>query len=284
MSLSRLALRLAAIEALNPAAAAGSGPWPTLAGAEVYEERLDLLAHSETQEDLDIALAAIANKPVIIVYTEESNVAPYGALKYPPREEMVTLVVELSIGAQGVVTFVNAAGETISVGTAEAPVTDRQQAALLDVLEAQVSYIFDGRNQVASAALLRKVAMETHLIHSDPQRAADRTLRLALRTVKFHIKVKTTCWPAPGATLGEGLAALPYPLRDVALGLSLGSSGATLCAALAAAMPGPTPLGSAPFTLNLGIGPAVTPAPGQTVAEVVAANAQETMVFTNVPS
>ena len=69
------------------------------------------------------------------------------------------------------------------------------------------------------------------MIHSDPQRAADRTLRLASRTIKLHIKVKAEVWPAaPGA--------FPEPLASVAAGLAAGSSGALLCASLLPLIPG----------------------------------------------
>ena len=271
MSLSRLALRLAAVEALNPSALAGSGPWPTLAGPEVYDERLSLIAQSESAEDLASALASLENKPVIVVYTEETDVEPYTE-KYPAKREVVTLVCEISIGAQGVVDFYDKSGNPLTAGTFEAPITDRQQAALLDVLEEQVRYILDRENLVPSARAFGLVAMETWQIHSDPQRAADRTLRLALRTVKFHIKVKRTQWPDPGST-PQGSGWLPSPLGEVAALLSSDSSGKTLCAALAAAMPGPTPLTTHPIRVHVdsraGITPTVPTPTGDSDADTI---------------
>lgn len=260
MSLSRLALRLAAVEALNPSALADSGPWPTIAGNEVYEERLDLLAQSETQEDLDAALAGLENRPVVVVYTEDHATGPYGSVKYPAEENIVTLCVELSIGAQGTVIFRNAQGALIDVGTVDAPVTDREQAALLDVLEEQVRFLFDSRRLAPSASLFRKVAMEIRSIDSDPMRAADRTLRLSTRTLKFRVKVKTVAWPDPGSALLTGLAALPEPLYSVATGLAPDSSGAKLCATLAASMPGATPLQAGPISIHIAAGVGETPA------------------------
>jgi len=258
--LARIALRLATVQALAPAGTPEAGPWPTLAGAEVWEERLDLIAQSEAPEDIAQALAALENKPVVIVYTEDHHTLPYGQSKYPAEENVVTLAIEISLGVQGVVRVkaknADGAPVEIEVGSIEAPVTDRQHAAILDMLEAQVRYILDRRNAAPSAALYHTVAAETRSIHSDPQRAADRTLRLALRTLKFHVKVAGDRWPAPGEAPGAGLMRLPEPLRGVALALPENSSAGQLCAALAdmvpAAAPLDAPLESVDFVLGLG--------------------------------
>ena len=233
MSLSRLALRLAAIEALAPSATASAGPWPTLAGRNVFEERIDLIAQAETAEDLAGALAELENKPVIVVYTEDHHALPYGAAKYPPDENVVTLAIEISLGATGMVPIFDAEGRAVEFGALDAPVTDRQQAAILDMLEDQVRRLFDSRQAMPSAALFCSIAQEIRSIHSDPQRAGDRTLRLALRTIKFHCKVAGVAWPAPGAAPAIGLAALPEPLRTVALALPAGSDSRALCESLA---------------------------------------------------
>lgn len=253
---ARIALRLAAMEALNPAATAASGPWPTLAGQNVYEERIDPIAAAESAEDLRDALGSLENKPVVTIYTEDHHSTPYGSVKYPPDENVCTLAVEIALGATGIVPIFDGTGAVVEFGTIDAPVTDRQQAAILDVLEDQIRWLFDGRNLAPSAALLRGVLAEIRSIHSDPQRAADRSARLALRTIKFHCKIRGTQWDEPGATPGAGLAALPEPLRSVAQGLPAGSSGAALCASLVKMVPSATGIGAplAGVTFVLGVG------------------------------
>ena len=251
MSLSRLALRLAATEALNPSALAASGPWPTIAGANVFEERIDAIAQAETAEDLQNALAGLEGKPVVIVYTEDHHSLPYGSVKYPPDENVVTLTIEISLGAHGAVQAVDAAGNAEVFGADTVPITDRVHAALLDLLESQIRYIFDSRNRAPSNRLMHLVAGEIRSIHSDPQRAADRTLRLALRTIKFHIKVKGESWPQAGSAPAVGLERLPSPLREVAAGLPDDSSGRELCLKFANSMPAPSDLPVGPLGISL---------------------------------
>lgn len=258
MSLSRLALRLAAVEALCPAALIGTGPYPTVAGPRVDDSRIDLIAAAESPEELAQALSALEDKPLLVVYTEEQQTAPYGdgQFKYPAEENIVTLVIEAMIAGSGVMQIEMPDGTTQSVGTFEAPVTDRQHEAMLDLLEAQVRYILTPKNRAPSATLYNKVAMETRTIHSDPQRASDRTLRLASRTIKFHVKVKGEIWPqVPASPAPTGLDMLPDPLKCVAKGLLSGSSGASLCATIAASIAGapalPPPLQGVDMYLNL---------------------------------
>lgn len=271
--LARIALRLAAIEALAPAGTAESGPWPTIAGPEVFEERLDLISQSESPEDISSALAELENKPVVIVYAEDHHTLPYGQSKYPAAENVVTLAIEISLGVQGTVRVSSrdANGDPVvtELGSIDAPITDRQHAAILDMLEAQIRYIFDRKNGAPSAALFHAVAAETRSIHSDPQRAADRTLRLALRTIKYHIKVAADQWPEPGAPAAEGLDRLPEPLRTVAKALPAGSSGRLLCAQLADMAPGAAPLGVPLEGVDILLGLGRRPA-GRSDADVVA--------------
>lgn len=231
MSLSRLALRLAAVEALCPCGALAAGPFPTIAAGRVYDSRIDLIAAALSPEELTEALRALENQPLLVVYTEEQETSPYGTPQYPAQEEIVDLVVEAMIASTGVVEVEGQDGATETVGAIEAPITDRQNEALLDVLEAQVRYLLDPAFRAPSSRLLTKVAMETRHIHSVPSRAADRALRLAGRTIKLRTKVKATEWPAAAG-------GLPEPLASVAAGLAPGSSGAALCASLVAHIPG----------------------------------------------
>lgn len=231
MSLSRLALRLAAVEALCPSASATAGPWPTAAAGRVYDSRIDLISGAISPEEMTAALRDLENKPLLVVYTEEQETSPYGTAAYPAKEEVVDLVVEAMIASTGVIEVQQEDGSVEPVGAIEAPVTDRESEALLDVLEAQVRRLLDVSQRAPSSALLFKVAMETRHIHSVPSRAADRALRLAGRTIKFKTKVKATVWP-------QATSALPEPLASVAAGLAPGSSGAAVCATVAGLIPG----------------------------------------------
>src|SRR5579863_5703320 len=125
MSLSRLALRLAAFEALCPSKLAATGPWPTIAGNRVYDSRIDLLqGDQQLPEDLE-------NKPVAIVYTERDDTHPYGEIKYPAQERFCHLTIEIMIAASGILLVEAADGSVSQVGTVVAPPTDRQHEALL---------------------------------------------------------------------------------------------------------------------------------------------------------
>ncbi len=248
MSLARLALRLAAYEALCPFASLMTGPWPTLAGKNVFDSRIDLIQ----SDDKPTIVEELEGKPLLIVYTEEDVSTPYPGAKKPPDEQIVHLVVEAMIAATGKVTVPDPnGGDPVTVGTIQAPITDRQHEAMLDALEAQVRRILDDRNRMPSAAIFTGQAWEVRQIESYPQRDGDRVTRVAARTLKFHVKVKPDHWPkVPRAIAPTGLDLLPEPLRSVAYALPAGSTGLAVCQQTAAWM---LPAPSLPPTLA-GIG------------------------------
>jgi len=262
MSFSRLALRLATIEALAPT----GGPYPTIAGRRVYDSRIDLIAGDDD-------LSAIESNPLICVYTEDQHALPYGSVKYPADENVVTLVCELMLAVRGEVEIDAAGGGVEVVGEDGVPVTDREHEALLDLLEAQVCYILDPKNRAPSAAIYSAVAWEIRSIHSDPQRAADRAVRIAARTVKLHVKVRKEAWPSlPSTPTPTGVDLLPEPLRAVAKALPANSSAAALLARIAAYAPQPTaplPLEQIAVGFDLGGSPnATTPASADSAAQI----------------
>jgi hypothetical protein len=228
MSLSRLALRLAAVEALNPHASVLAGPWPTLAGNLVYDSRIDPIATSVSVDAFTAAMQTLESKPIVTVYTEEHETSPIEGATYPAEIEIVDLVVQLQIGARGEIDFVDAEGVPQSFGGSTIPATDADAEALIDVLEAQVRRLLDPQSPMASSALFRRVAMERHSLHSLPERAAERGTRLAMRTLKMKFKVRATTWPSPAAPPASGLDALPEPLRTVAVGLAGTAAGRRL--------------------------------------------------------
>lgn len=251
MSLARLALRLAAVEALCPSALATSGPWPTLAGANVYDSRIDLI-----EGDAD-RLDELEGSPIVIVYTEDDELAPYGEAKYPAQEQIVHLAVQILIAAKGAVEVENASGQTETFGAVVAPVTDRQHEALLDMLESMVRRVLGkrtGEDMPPSARIYDRVAMEVRHIDSVPQRSADRATRYAARTVTFRLKIKAESWPSVDRQ-PSGIDLLPEPLRGVAKALDPASTGYALCQSLIALAPSPptrTPMATIRAFLGMG--------------------------------
>jgi hypothetical protein len=240
MSLARLALRLAAYEALNPAESAVAGPWPTLAGQRVYDTRIDEI---QAPDDWAAFIGRIEGRPIVSLYTEEETVTPYGQAKYPAEESVVCLTVEMMIAAQGTIDVTNADGTTETLGLVTAPVTDRQREGILDVLEAQIRRLLDPLSSMGNTTLFRGVAMERRHIRSVPQRAADRVTRLAARTLHLDLKIKSEAWPRlPVDPPPTGFDLLPEPLRTVAKGLPAGSTGALFCTDVASWLQSPPAL------------------------------------------
>jgi hypothetical protein len=238
VSLSRLALRLAAYEALCPFAVIATGPWPTLAGSNVFDSRMDPIASSD---DWSAFIESIEGKPILTVYTEEQEADPVAG-EYEADREMVDLVIELMIAAAGSVEVAGADGSTQIIGAISAPITDRQHEAMLDILEAQVRRVLDPQGY-AGPQVYRDVARELHHVHSSPQRDPDKVTRVAARTLKLKIRVPATSWPlAPTVPPATGLALLPQPLLGVALALDPGSTGGQTCAAAANWIAQPAPL------------------------------------------
>lgn len=254
MSLSRLGLRLAAIEALNPFATVASGPWPTVAGPRVYDSRIDPIAAAQTIDALSAAIQALESKPIVSIYTEEQTTEP-AAGEYPADVEIVDLVAQIQIGARGAIDVDAADGSIETVGGSSIPATDGDAEAILDMLEAQVRMILDPGALTPTNALFRSVAVERHHIGSTPERQPERAVRLAMRTLKLKLRVRRTAWP-PYATgsASTGLDALPEPLRTVAKGLDPMSAAAQRCVKLAALVRAPitlTPLDELRLNTNV---------------------------------
>ncbi len=238
MSLSRLALRLAAYEALCPfAARAAKAGFPTLAGANVYDSRIDPI---DAGDDWGQFLASIEGDPIVIVYTEPHDTEPTPGAEYPAEREFVDLVAEMMIASAGSVEVEQPDGSTTTVGTIAAPITDAQHEAILDVLEAQVRQVLSLTAPPSGPWL--SVATELHHIRSVPQRSTDKTVRLAARTLTMRFRVASTRWAAPGSAVGAGLSALPPPLLTVALALAPASPHAQMLVALAALIAPPSAL------------------------------------------
>ena len=211
--LSRLALRLAAVEALAPTAALTTGLWPTVAAGRVFDSR---------QTPLD-GLVDEEARPLIVVYTEGAEARPFGDGKTRPDHIVCDLVVELMLIVKGAVELQRPDGTVVTEGAVGTPIMERQHEALLDLLEAQVTRRLRGEVDVDTDTLrFRAVAKEIGAITSVPQRDETRTERLAARTLVFSCRIPADAWPAQGAL--AGVARLPEPLASVYAGLPAGSS------------------------------------------------------------
>jgi hypothetical protein len=244
--LARVALRLAAVEALAPYAALVSGPWKTIAGGRVYDSR---------QDPID-GLDEFEARPVISIYTEEMTAEPYGSGLSRPDHVTVDLVCELMMLTKGSVQLTLPDGSIVTEGTADMPISERAHEALLDLLEATVRRRLEARHDFdAQTELFRRVCKEIRQISSVPQRDSTRTVRLAARTVTFRCVVAADRWPDPALApqAASGLDRLPEPLRAVALAMPAGSSARAVCERLASLLADPAAL--TPLALiDLGIG------------------------------
>jgi hypothetical protein len=268
MSLSRLALRLAAYEALNPFATMISGPWPTIAGEHIYDSRATPFSDSA---DWGAFLNEIEGKPIVILYTEEHEIAPTAG-EYPADKDVVDLVAELMIAAQGQVVIKNADGSEQTMGAVGAQLTSREHEAMLDWLEWEVVSQLNLETATPSNGLYQKVAREWHHGHSVPQRDADKAVRFAARTVRLKLRVPHTLRPQlPANPPATGLALLPGALGVVAAALDPQSTGGRLCAKLAATLispPAPPALADIRITANMNRGATPTPTSNDFIGDV----------------
>lgn len=255
MSLSRTALRLAAIEALAPTAAHPSvgnpsgGPWPTIARQRVFDAKMD------TYDDL----AQASRAPSVSIYTDDDVAEPAQRGGGPSFDRVVDVCFEMSIAVK-MEDPDNPAEYIPSV-----PVTDPESEASLDLLEASIRYtLFYG----ASGAIFRKACGERVLkIETWGTRTAEEGIRLAMRTMKMRVRVKDDCYDlAPIAAL-TGLDRLPEPLQTIAKLLPEDSYGRAIASQLADFSPA-APVSTPGFTLQTSI-EATVPADPEADPDVV---------------
>lgn len=233
MSLSRLALRLAAVESLSPSALIETGPWPTWAGNRVYDSRIAPIADANDWKEF---LAEVDGKPIVSIYTEEQETNPIEGATYPAEVETVELYAEIMIAAGAVVEV-----DGQEVGSIEAPITDAQHEAMLDMLEQQLRNLLDPQSEAntGSKSPYVKIAWELHHVKSVPMRdAVNRQSRQAARTISFKIKVRRTYafgTPKPGEP--ADIAGLPEPLKSVALAVEPTSPAGQLLRQIALGQP-----------------------------------------------
>lgn len=228
MSLARTALRLAAVAALNadPVIAA-------LCAGRVFDSRIDELDAKEPV-------------PLIVVYTEDDSGRAYSVNNGgPPFDHACDLVLEISLR----VTVASAdGGDAVDIAM---PETDREAEASLDLLE-EAAVVAVTVAETPQAALIRSaVTRRTTEFKSIRFASSDTGAKMAMRliTLTTHLKGDQ---PDPLDPPTGPMAALPEPLRSVALSLDPSSSGYATCTALAARLtvPAVAPFGGATMKIQ----------------------------------
>jgi len=256
MSLSRLALRLATLEALRPTSSlASDGPWPTLAGKHVYDSRLAPL------EDLSEDEA----RPIIVVYTDDDDGMSGQKRGGPPFLMTVDLCFEISVIAK-------VKGEADpAVYELAYPFTDPELETSLDLLGAQ---IFFALLYAPGGKIWRNVsASRVQGPKSVAYRSSEEAARIARRHMTWKVEVNGEHYDAAPASTPSGLQILPEPLRSVACALPANSYGAAIIAGLIEeptfpGMPVPQPLQTVGLNVKAHLPGAPIPAEPNITGEV----------------
>jgi hypothetical protein len=222
MTLARTALRLATVAALKGDV---SGR-PTIAEGRVYDSRFSDFAPETFADDA---------KPTILVLTDSDEGEALSRQNGgPPFTRLIDLVLEL-----GIVQTIQD-GDDFVVGY---PDTDARHEASLDALEYQIMRRL-GYDPAPLAVLWRSfVRPRKHDCHR--QVLDDSGVKIACRILTLTCEVsddQVTVFNTDG-DVPSGLDALPEPLRRVAQAMPDGSSGASIVAAIAAAIAPPLSIG-----------------------------------------
>lgn len=220
MSLSRLALRLAAVEALAPPSEFGRDmpEWPTMvAGDRIFDSQIGTEPTTE----------AARRSPMISVYTDDSKVDPSGEefAFFEDGIERCTLAFEIIV--PGVVVLEDGYEVLVPVET------DALAEAMVDAIGAQVASVMQAARMTGP---LRHVLVSVEKVESRPWRDADSDVRLSARRDEFEVTLRRSADFAPGQS---GLDRLPEPLRSVAMDLASGGYARALAETVAAALTDP---------------------------------------------
>lgn len=214
MSLARTALRLAAVAALevDPVIAA-------LCQRRIFDSRID---------ELDAKEAV----PLIVVYTEDDGGKAWSANNGgPPFDHACDLLLEISLR----VTTPIADSDDVLI---EMPVTDREAESTLDLLE-ECAIAAVTSADTPQARLVRTITRRTTEFKSIRFASADTGGKAAMRLITLTTHLKGDEPDLLDPPTGP-FAALPDPLRTVALSLDPASSAYATCAALAAKLTVPS--------------------------------------------
>ncbi len=208
MSLARLALRLATVEALRPTASLQpNASWPTLAGKYVFDSRIDPMQDLHEHEA----------RPLIVVYTDEDDAVSAQARGGPPFKITADLCFETSV-----VVRMAAAGESGGFIVGQ-PETDGELEASLDMLGAQIAFtlLYAPCGEIFRKVCGRRIIAPKSTVH----RTSEEGVRLARRDMLWKVEINSDAFDPAPAQFARGLDVLPEPLRSVARMLPEGSYG-----------------------------------------------------------
>ena len=179
MSLNRLMLRAAAIACLTKQP--GDDYYPTMAGDQVFDSRLDNI---EFDEEGRVEL------PILICYTDEDERVLFDKGRgWGEDMRHILLRVELAIGSFQ--TTITDGKKSIAYAL---PTTDAELEFMLDMFELQVQRAFENPLRPASQAL-REIIIERESWHSHVSRSGTDNNRLAARTLTHRLRVRPDCMP-----------------------------------------------------------------------------------------
>ena len=170
MSLMRLALRAATVDALSNG---GVAPFPTIAGPMIFDSKIDGLEHSATETML----------PCVIVYTNRDlSHLPTKNQDNSFDQRQIELCMDLIIGTH--------VGDSFKYVD-----TDAEMEALLDLFEWQVWRTLNDPYS-AKAKTWLKMVRSIDGWGSEPAREAKAANRLAMRQITALVRIKNDCLPA----------------------------------------------------------------------------------------
>jgi len=263
MSLARLALRLATIEALRPTAAVRiKNNFPTIAGTHVLDSRIDPIDDFRADEA----------RPIIAVYTENDSAIAGQKRGGAPYFLTVDLCFELSV----VVKIAREADP--SVFDVMLPQTDAELEASLDLMAAQIGFVL---NYGPTGLIWRNVSKSRiHEPHSMVHRTSEEGIRLANRTLTWKVEVNEDQYDFAPFSQATGFDLFPQPLRGFAEALPTDSYAYGVLKGLAAepSFPGApiaTPLETVTLNVSAAAPDGTLPSAPNLLAEVDNLNPQQ---------
>lgn len=210
--LSAEAVRLVAMELLLPTEAqADGGPYPTLAGAHVYDSRAASLS------DID---EGVPYTPVLALYTPESG----AALRGPMTDASDTIAdAVLDVVAELAIVTMSEDGEAYVDAMADGDATAR---LVLAALAAQVRSILERSD---AAVVWRRLVRQVERVEAKTFAVPEYGLRWQRMTLRFHLSIRDDLFAAAGG--------LPEPIRSVHAALPAGSYAKAKLGELAAHFP-----------------------------------------------
>ncbi|WP_414901180.1 hypothetical protein [Rhizobium cremeum] len=223
------AVRLVAMEILLPTAAQTSGgPYPTLAGARVFDSRAASI--SDIDEDAEYT-------PVLSLYTSESGVALRGPMTSADDAEADAV---LDVVSELCIVLRNADGEPDVDWMAD---NDPSARLVLAALASQVRFLLEfSAAGVAWRKLVRRVIRVENKTFAVPEYG----LRFQRMTTRFHLSIRDDDFDVVAG-------GLPEPIHTVCDALPEGSYAKAQLQALGAHFAGepPTALAGMDFTARI---------------------------------